>query len=98
MIEDKIFYSYNEITKYFDVRVIMVDKDKYTVILSKKKPGGNKNPSKYDLLNQKIDDINDSLNKKIDKLIESFNLFKDQQLQFNEMVIQLFKEHGWVKK
>jgi len=59
---------------------------KYTIELTKKSDGGGKNPSK------------------IDFLIEQFMLFKDQeekrwaqQQKFNEFVLNLFKDHGWIK-
>jgi len=90
---EKVFNSYNEITKYFDVKVIMKANGKYTIELTKKSDGGGKSPSK------------------IDFLIEQFMLFKEQeekrwaeqdkrwaeQLKFNEFVLNLFKDHGWIK-
>jgi len=51
-ILEKIFNSYNEIIKYFIVKVIMKSNGKYTIELTKKQGGGDKNPPKIDLLIQ----------------------------------------------
>jgi len=77
-MEDKVFYSYNEITKYFDVRVIMIEKNKYTIILSKKL-GNTKEPSKLDKLIQSFNEF------KTEQL--KFNAlvikFMNNQIEFN---------------
>jgi len=92
-ILEKIFTTYNEITKYFIVKVVMKSNGKYTIELTKKHGGGDKNPPKIDLLIQMFLEFKNNQ--------EAFNKmfleFKNNQEAFNKMVLEQFKKHGWIK-
>jgi len=87
-LENKIFNSYNEITKIFDVSVIMNKDKNYSLVLKKKKNGG-KDPSDHQLLLMLVSEF-----KEFKKNQETFN---KNQLEFNNFVIDQFRKHGWVK-
>jgi len=91
------FSSYNQITKLFDVKVIMNKNNKFSLNLELKKNGGyggdNEMPSWFKPFAKTVLEFIDE-----QRIINAKQAeFNAKQEKFNQFVLNQFKKHGWVK-